>query len=560
MSDGLIADRFHLRRLLGSGGTASVFEADDVVGGVVVALKLLHPHLAVGPAVWEAFFEEVRAARAIAHPNLAEVYDAGVDDRDPPVAWIAMERVDGETLADHVREHGPLEPWAAVALMGAVLDALQAVHDGGVVHRDLTPANIMLDPRLSADAGNADAFARSVRLLDFGLADIPGRTTLGADALLSADDSRTAGVVASVPYASPEQLSGAAVGEASDLYQAGATLCFALTGSAPFAGDARAVVRAHLTAPPPVPSARRRGIPRPLDRVVTTAMLKRPDDRYADAAAMAAALAAAVPAIGVTADTPPDEAGEQTARTRVYRTRLAGDPVTPAAAAGSAPPPAVTAARGAWRAPLVAAVLIAAVTAAAGLSAMAASTSAPPAASPTAPSATASPSVAAPPTPTSVAVVLVGVPQVGGLGLAEATAALESAGLAVGDLARVDGPAPADVVLESSPGAGERVREGSPVTLRLASGSNAIPAVVGMTLADAQAALVSAGFASRTAVVGAGPSGAVSASMPSAGERAPVGTVVVLSIPGETVATPTPSASPTPVPTPSPAVTEPPRP
>jgi serine/threonine-protein kinase len=93
MSDGLIAERFHLRNLRGSGGTAAVFEADDT-GARARGVKLLHPHLAVGPVAWEAFFEEVRAAQAIAHPNIAEVYDAGLAPGDPPVAWIAMELVE----------------------------------------------------------------------------------------------------------------------------------------------------------------------------------------------------------------------------------------------------------------------------------------------------------------------------------------------------------------------------------------------------------------------------------------------------------------------------------
>ncbi|EXJ52379.1 serine/threonine-protein kinase [Microbacterium sp. MRS-1] len=254
MSDGLIAERFHLRKLRGSGGTAAVFEADDTRHGRRVAVKLLHPHLAVGPVAWEAFFEEVRAAQAIAQPNIAEVYDAGLAPGDPPVAWIAMELVEGVTLADHVRERGPLTIVDAVAVFAAVLDATGAAHAGGVVHRDITPSNIMLTSSASADA---DGTVSGIRLLDFGLADVPGRTTRGADPLLSgaASKASNAGVVASVPYASPEQLSGEAVREASDIYQIGATLFFALTGRSPFEGETAAVVRAHLSAPPPVPSS-----------------------------------------------------------------------------------------------------------------------------------------------------------------------------------------------------------------------------------------------------------------------------------------------------------------
>ena len=98
MSDGLVAGRFRLRGLLGSGGTAAVFAADDTQAGGSVALKLLHPHLAAERRAWDAFFEEVRAAQSISHPGLVEVRDAGIVDADPPVVWIAMELVIGHSL------------------------------------------------------------------------------------------------------------------------------------------------------------------------------------------------------------------------------------------------------------------------------------------------------------------------------------------------------------------------------------------------------------------------------------------------------------------------------
>lgn len=558
MSDGLIAGRFRLRRLLGSGGTASVFEADDRVRGEAVALKLLHPHLAVGPAAWDAFFEEVRAAGAIAHPNLAEVFDAGLEPGDPPIAWISMELVPGVSLADHVRDHGPLTVPDAVTIAMAVLDAVGAAHAGGVVHRDITPANIMFGPCPGGDARDGDALARSVRLLDFGLADVPGRTTLGADALLSAATTVLAGVVASVPYASPEQLSGGGVGEASDLYQIGSTLHFALTAHAPFGGDTAAVIRAHVTAPPPVPSARRAGVPRELDRVVTTAMLKRPEDRYPDAAAMRTALAHVRETMAGNDRAAEGEARTSgpeavTARTRVYRTRL------PAAAS---PGPAVAAVRsdtragGPWHAPVIAAALIAAVTAVAGWSAMTASAGTAPvvATSPASPVSaaptSASPTAAPVPSPRPR------VPPLVGLELADAMRVLARAGLVAGDVAREDGAAPVDVVLGSSPGEGESVAEGTTIALRAASGRNTVPSVVGMTTAEAQAALSAAGFPSRVESGGRGAPGTVVSAAPGPGQLLPVGTRVDLRVPPEVAASPAPTpVSPTPSPVATPTVT-----
>lgn len=567
MSDGLIAERFRLRKLRGSGGTAAVFEADDTRHGRRVAVKLLHPHLAVGPVAWEAFFEEVRAAQAIAHPNIAEVYDAGLAPGDPPVAWIAMELVEGVTLADHVRERGPLTIVDAVAVFAAVLDATGAAHAGGVVHRDITPSNIMLTSRASADA---DGTVSGIRLLDFGLADVPGRTTRGADPLLSgaASEGADAGVVASVPYASPEQLSGEAVGEASDIYQIGATLFFALTGRSPFEGETAAVVRAHLSAPPPVPSARRRGIPSALDRLVTTAMLKRPQDRYPDAAAMRAALDAVI-------DVGPGEAmaASPTVATRVYRTRLpSGDVPTggsglPLASTPGPSPASLSHTRGAWRAPLIAAGLIAAVTAAAGWSAMAASTPENPIATAgAAATATATSAPSASPADTAAVSARRVVPDVRGLTVDEAVSTVERAGLTVGDIGRDDGPAVRDTVLASVPAAGDEVRAGAVIALRAASGLNTVPVVTGMVPAEAQGVLSAAGFSSRVAVGGSGVPGVVAETAPGPGQVAAVGGVVVLRVPPEASATPRASASPSPTPLPSatptdtPPATEPPRP
>lgn len=567
MSDGLIAERFRLRKLRGSGGTAAVFEADDTRHGRRVAVKLLHPHLAVGPVAWEAFFEEVRAAQAIAHPNIAEVYDAGLAPGDPPVAWIAMELVEGVTLADHVRERGPLTIVDAVAVFAAVLDATGAAHAGGVVHRDITPSNIMLTSRASADA---DGTVSGIRLLDFGLADVPGRTTRGADPLLSgaASEGADAGVVASVPYASPEQLAGEAVGEASDIYQIGATLFFALTGRSPFEGETAAVVRAHLSAPPPVPSARRRGIPPALDRLVTTAMLKRPQDRYPDATAMRAALDAVI-------DVGPGEAmtASPTVATRVYRTRLpggdvpTGDSGLPLASTPGPPPAPLSRTRGAWRAPLIAAGLIAAVTAAAGWSAMAASTPENPIATAgAAATATATSAPSASPADTAAVSARRVVPDVRGLTVDEAVSTMERAGLTVGDIGRDDGPAVRDTVLASVPAAGDEVRTGTVIALRAASGLNTVPTVTGMVPAEAQGVLSAAGFSARVAVGGSGVPGVVAETAPGPGQVAAVGAVVVLRVPPEVSATPRASASPSPTPLPSatptdtPPATEPPRP
>lgn len=550
MSDSLIAGRFRLRGLLGSGGTAAVFAADDTLTGERVALKLLHPHLAEDPARWDAFFEEVHAAQAIEHPNIAGIVDAGAVDDGTPVVWIAVELAVGTTLGDLVREHGPLDTARARIVGERVLAALAAAHAEGVVHRDVTPANVMVDP----DAPDDAAFAASVRLLDFGLADVPGRATVGGDALLSGAAGVETGVVASVAYASPEQLRGDPVTESSDLYQTGAVLFFALTGRAPFGGDAASVARAHVSAPPPLPSARRRGIPRAFDRVVATALLKDPADRFADAAAMQDALAALDQTAPDTAAQPASDTGP----TRMYRTVLPGSVGDSAA---TAPVPYVvpgsqgTRSRwAAWTAAGVGAVVIVgvvALSAAAGSAPSAAPTHTPP------------PTVAAPePTetsePTAAAPDSVAVPAVAGLGLGEATQALQAVGLRVGDVTRVDGATAADIVLELDPGAGTWREVGSAVALRVASGANSVPGVAGLSLADATAALAAAGFSPLVEYSGTGPIGIALSAWPVTGTALPVGSIVSIiaanpDVPPEPTPTPTPTRTVPSTPTPAPS-------
>ena len=552
MTDGLVAGRFRITSLLGSGGTAAVFAAHDVASGLDVAVKLLHPHLAGDAAVREAFFEEVRVAQAIAHPGIPAVVASGVEAGDPAVVWIAMERAAGVTLADHVAAHGALPPVEVATIGVALLDALAAAHQAGVVHRDVTPANVMISP----DAVGPEALAASVRLLDFGLADIPGRSTSGSDPLLSAADP--VGVVASVPYASPEHLSARPVTETSDLYQAGATLLFALTGAPPFAGDNAAVVRAHLSAPPPVPSVRRRGLPREWDRVVTTALMKDPYARYPDAASMRAALAslAAVPGpVGDAASAP-----ASTGVTRVYRTAL------PSGAASVAPAAASTGATPTgeqrhgdrrWIGWTVAAAgAVAGVIVAVSLSAGAGGA---PQVWPTdvvarvvTPSPTPTPSTADPTPAREVSATL---PELAGLGLSDARAVLSDRGLLGGNVSRRSSTEPENTVIGSTPGAGAVVPIGSAVDLVVASGANEVPDVRGLGIDEASAAIQAAGFAVASERRGTGPAGIVTESRPSAGTENRLGTTVMLVLPRLDTAPPTPTPAPSPSATPQPTPT-----
>ncbi|MGA1827363.1 serine/threonine-protein kinase, partial [Microbacterium sp.] len=307
----LISGRYRLGELLGTGGSASVFAAVDAIDGAQVALKILHPHLSDRPAARDAFLAEARRAEPLRHPNIVGVLGVGVDEAgDAPLAWIALERAAGSSLSEHIATLGPLPPDEAAAVIDGILRALEAAHAIGLIHRDVSPANVMVAP----DARGV-LHVDGVRLLDFGLADAAGKSALGSDDLLSIEATGRAGVLGNVNYMSPEQVRGEAVDARGDLYQAGAVLYFALTGRPPFPRETTGqTMRAHLTAPPPVPSVLDRRIPRTLDRVVVRAMLKDPGDRFASVGAMRAALAGPAP---VAAAAAPQEVTRVLGRTMV---------------------------------------------------------------------------------------------------------------------------------------------------------------------------------------------------------------------------------------------------
>jgi serine/threonine-protein kinase len=553
-TSGLVAGRFRVEGLLGSGGTASVFRAYDTETGRTVALKLLHPHLSQSDLLREAFLVEAQRAARVRHPGIVAVLDTGTfEEHGIPIAWIAQELVDGVTLSERVRVEGPLSSADAAAVACEILDALAAAHATGLVHRDVSPANVLV--RLDAAAG------RRATLLDFGLADAAGATAHGDDVLRSTVSPASAGVVGNVEFASPEQLSGRPVGPAGDLYQVGGLLHFALTGRAPYAGaDRAAVIRAHLHAPPPVPSVAGRDVPAGLDRVVVRALLKDPAARFADAAAMRDATLAAVAA----SRAPVVEESSSVTRVLGVATRRVVAPLSSAAeaalassrsAAASGPGPAATEHRGpGWGAVVALIAVLAAAAAAVPLVAGAGRAAPTPVAveAPPSPTATEVPGpLATAATPVPVATTTA-VPALDTLDAFRA--ALTGAGLQVADIAQRDAPSPAGTVLSTEPAPGSVVPRGSSVRLVVASGANTVPEVGGMDAAAAASALRAAGFTpAQTTAVSSHPPGTVVAVEPAAGASVRLGGTVTVTI-AASAPTPTPTATmpaPTPIPTPT---------
>ncbi len=271
----VLAGRYEVGGLLGHGGMAEVYRARDLRLDREVAVKVLRASGAADPAFRARFRREALAAASLNHPLVVAVFDAGGGTGDSEPAFLVMERVAGRTLAEVVRDGGPLEPERAVPAAADVLEALGHAHEHGIVHRDVKPANVMV-----ADGGG-------IKVMDFGIARPMG--TAGATV------TGTAMVVGTAEYLSPEQARGLPLDERCDLYSAGCLVYELLTGRPPFTGPTPlAVAWQQMEDEPLPPSALRPGIPAALDAVVLRALAKDREDRWPDAASMRAALLAAL--------------------------------------------------------------------------------------------------------------------------------------------------------------------------------------------------------------------------------------------------------------------------
>ena len=556
----LIAGRFRIIGLLGSGGSASVFEARDFELNRTVALKILHPHLSMTEKMRRGFLLEATFSQDLTHPNIAAVLDSGVHGTDSDsFAWIALELAPGISLAERVGRVGALQLDDALTVADGVLAALEAAHAKGMVHRDVSPANVMVDYPATGALRPAD-----VRLVDFGLADAIGRSTAASDIVRSErTDTERDGVLGSVNFMSPEQAMGRPVGERGDLYQAGATLYFALTGLPPYRRDTpAAVMRAHIEAPPPVPSVLAAGIPGAVDRAVVTAMSTDENGRYASATDMRRAVRDAVTAGVIQRPTRllvgQPARSDLLAMTTVYRAR-------PTRTDGP-PRPSVEPALAPRNRRLALAIATAAITSVFAICWIVAANAAPDTSSSSAPSkASATPSPqptvtrASVPRPGVVSTV-VAVPALVSLSLDQARTALVSVGLVVGTVSTLNSPAAARTVLSAGDGS-DRVARGTHIDLVVASGSNSVPRVVRLTVSAAVDAVRSAGFVAtrhdqadsdfaRDSVLGSSPEEAAILTVGSE-------VIIYVAAPGTTVptTTPTPTSTPTQTASPSPSAT-----
>ncbi|MGU3436319.1 Stk1 family PASTA domain-containing Ser/Thr kinase [Actinomycetes bacterium M1A6_2h] len=263
-----LSSRYELGEILGFGGMSEVHLARDIRLGRDVAIKVLRQDLARDPTFYLRFRREAQNAAALNHPAIVAVYDTGEAETDTgPLPYIVMEYVDGDTLRDIVRSEGPMPPKRAMEVFADVCAALDFSHRNGIVHRDVKPANVMINR------------AGAVKVMDFGIA--------RAIADSSSPMTQTAAVIGTAQYLSPEQARGEQVDARSDVYSLGCVLFEILTGEPPFTGDSPvAVAYQHVREDPPLPSTVNPGVPRELDSVILKAMSKNPANRYQSAADM----------------------------------------------------------------------------------------------------------------------------------------------------------------------------------------------------------------------------------------------------------------------------------
>ena len=432
----VLAGRYEVETLLGQGGMARVFRGTDRVLDRTVAIKVLSPQFADDDQFVARFRREAQAAAGLNHPNIVGVYDTG-DQGD--VHFIVMEYVEGRTLRDVIRSDGPLLPERAAEIGGAVARALSSAHEAGLVHRDIKPGNIMLTRE------------GEVKVMDFGIA----RTSTG-DTL-----TQTAAVLGTASYLSPEQAQGLPVDTRSDIYSLGCVLYEMLTGRAPFIGDSPvAIAYMHVKEDPVPPSRLNPDVPPTLDAVVLKAMAKNPANRYETAEELRADLERARRGLPTLATPLMGDA-----------TEVVTGPVGPGETAvmTGVPPDEQEGRRRGW---LIALGVILAL-AALGLAAFFLVR-------------------ALLPPPTE----LVGVPNVVGDPEDDAVETLEDAGFGVQVDTEFDPEVRRGLVISQDPPAGDRVEEGTEVTLVVSRGPppEVVPNVVGQTEEDAGESLVEAGF------------------------------------------------------------------
>ncbi len=256
----VLGGRYEILGRLGSGGMSVVYRAKCAYLEREVAVKILRERYADDAEFLQHFRREARAAARLSHPNIVNVHDVG-EDPERSQYYIIMECVSGKSLKDLILQEGPLEPGLAMDIACQILSALSCAHEGGVIHRDIKPDNVIID----------DATG-TVKVTDFGIARARGTGTL-----VPTKDK----IMGSVRYMSPEQARGRHTDVRADIYSVGVVLYEMLTGQVPYDAETDvAIALEHIQGRPLPASTVRDEIPRQLDEIIACAMSKDPAWRY----------------------------------------------------------------------------------------------------------------------------------------------------------------------------------------------------------------------------------------------------------------------------------------
>jgi serine/threonine protein kinase len=267
---------YAILREVGRGGMGTVHEARHLLLGTRVALKRMLPELAMDPRTAARFLREAKVGARLRHPHIASVIGAGNEG----APWLAVEWIDGETMACLLAKGGPLPLTSAIDLLLPIIDALSTAHALGIVHRDVKPQNILLGT-------DAEGAIHPV-LIDFGVA-----KTMGSDVHVAHGPTTQGSILGTVAYMAPEQIENAGDATAAvDQFAVGVVLYQCLTGRMPFSGaNAYEHMHATLHATPEPPSHLAGDLPPEIDDIVLRAMARKPGDRFDSIRALGSALA-----------------------------------------------------------------------------------------------------------------------------------------------------------------------------------------------------------------------------------------------------------------------------